>query len=247
MISVQASILEFSGDAVTYVLCMNCGRISVEGMFCSYCHSPLLRSPSNPLTSVKDGVYLGEIEGENSQFLLPVDYFGFHFAFYGVTGTGKTRAAMNLAINTENQGLCLRILDVEGEWKKIAPRLKKETIYYDSESNLKVNPFDLNDPGLTLLILKETIFMGMEHEYGELSPQMNYVLSKCVLQSRGIPELIDRIMFFKPSVPFKFQNLDATKIALLTRLNPFRDNPILRIIFLDIFCHSIVKTFLIVT
>jgi len=73
--------------------------------------------------------------------------------------------------------------------------------------------------------------MGMEREYGELSPQMNYVLSKCVLQSRSIPDLIDRIMFFKPNVPFKFQNLDATKTALLTRLNPFRDNPILRRIF----------------
>lgn len=71
----------------------------------------------------------------------------------------------------------------------------------------------------------------MEHEYGELSPQMNYVLSKCVLQSGSIPDLIDRVMFFKPSVPFKFQNLDATKTALLTRLNPFRDNPVLRRIF----------------
>lgn len=118
---------------------------------------------------------------------------------------------MNLAINAENEGLCLRILDVEGEWRKIIPRLKKETIYYESESNLKVNPFDLNDPGLTLLILKEMIFVGMEHEYKELSPQMNYVLSKCVLQSRSVPDLIDVIMFFRPSVPFKLQNLDATK------------------------------------
>ena len=218
---------------MAYVLCMNCGRISLEGMFCSYCHSPLFGGgSSNPLANVKDGVYLGEVEGENSPLLLPINpYFGFHFAFYGVTGTGKTRAAMNLAINSENQGLCLRILDVEGEWRKIIPRLKKETIFYDSEYNLKVNPFDLNDPGLTLQILKEMIFMGMEREYGELSPQMNYILSKCVLQSRSIPDLIDRIMFFKPNVPFKFQNLDATKTALLTRLNPFRDNPILRRIF----------------
>lgn len=43
--------------------------------------------------------------------------------------------------------------------------------------------------------------------------------------------MINRIIFFKPKVPFKFQNLDATKTALLTRLNPFRDNPILRRIF----------------
>ncbi len=127
---------------------------------------------------------------------------------------------MNLAINSENEGLCLSILDVECEWKKIIPKLRKETIYYDPESNLKVNPFDLNDSGLTLFILKETTFMGMEREYGELSPQMNYVLSNCVLQSRSIPDLV---IFFMPNVPFKFQNLDATKTALLTRLNPFRD------------------------
>lgn len=76
---------------------------------------------------------------------MPTDpYFGFHFAFYGVTGTGN-RAAMNLAINSENKGLCLRILDVEGEWKRIIPKLKKETIYYDSGFNLKANHFDLND------------------------------------------------------------------------------------------------------
>jgi len=47
---------------------------------------------------------------------LPINpYFGFHFVFYRVTGTGKIRVAMNLAINAENKGLCLRILDDEGE------------------------------------------------------------------------------------------------------------------------------------
>ena len=215
---------------MAYVLCLNCSRISVEGMFCNFCHSPLLGA--NPTQEFSNGVYLGGVEGENSSFLLPINpYFGFHFAFYGVTGTGKTRATMNLAIKAENEGLCLRMLDVEGEWKKIIPSLSKETLCYDSEYNLKVNPFDLNDPGLTLMILKETIFMGMEREYRELSPQMNYILGKCVLESGSIPELIDRIMVYKPRTPFRFQNLDATKTALLTRLNPFKDNPILRRIF----------------
>jgi DNA helicase HerA-like ATPase len=215
---------------MAYVLCLNCGRLSVEGMFCTFCHSPLFLA--SPKQEFNDGIYLGEVEGEHSPFHLPINpYFGFHFAFYGVTGTGKTRAAMHLAINAENSGLCLRILDVEGEWKNIIPRLNKETVYFDSGFNLKVNPFDLNDPGLTLLILKETIFMGMESEYRELSPQMNYVLSKCVLESNSIPELIERIIFYKPRVAFKFQNLDATKTALLTRLNPLKDNPILRRIF----------------
>jgi DNA helicase HerA-like ATPase len=70
--------------------------------------------------------------------------------------------------------------------------------------------------------------MGMEQEYRELSPQMNYVLSECVLESGSTPELIERIMFYKPNVPFRFQNLKATKTALLTSLNPFKDNSVLR-------------------
>jgi DNA helicase HerA-like ATPase len=109
---------------MSYVLC---GRISVEGMFCTFCHSPLFGA--NSKQEFSDGVYLGDLEGENSPFLLPINpYFGFHSAFYGVTGTGKTKAAMNLAIKAENEGLCLRILDVEGEWKKIIPKLTKETM-----------------------------------------------------------------------------------------------------------------------
>jgi DNA helicase HerA-like ATPase len=120
---------------------------------------------------------------------------------------------------------------VEGQWKHIIPKLSKETIFYDSGSNLIINPFDLNDVGLTLLLLKETIFMGVEKEYKELSPQMNYVLGKCVLVSKSIPELIDKVIYYQPKTPFPFQNLYATKTALLTRLNPFKDNPVLRKIF----------------
>jgi len=131
---------------MVYVLCLNCGRISVKRMFCSFRHSPLLGA--NPKKGFSDGVYLGDVEGGNSLFLLSINpYFGYHFAFYGVTETGKTRVAMNLAIKAENAGLCLRILGIEGEWKSIIPKLTKETVYYDSKHNLKVNPFDLNDPG----------------------------------------------------------------------------------------------------
>jgi len=211
-----------------YVICMNCGRLSVEAMFCRFCHARMIHSNSNPMPA-GDGIYLGDADG--SAFNLPINpYFGYHFAFYGVTGTGKSRAAMNLAIRAENAGLCLRILDVEGEWKKIIPKLEKETLYYDSACSLKVNPFELNDLGLTLLILKETIFMGME-EYKELSPQMNYILGKCILESKNIPELIDKMTFYKPDLPFSLPNINSTKAALLTRLNPFKDNPILRKIF----------------
>jgi len=44
--------------------------------------------------------------------------------------------------------------------------------------------------------------MEMEQEYRELSPQMSYVLSKCVLESRSISELIERIIFHKTTIFF---------------------------------------------
>ena len=138
---------------------------------------------------------------------------------------------MNLAIKAENQGLNLRILDVEGEWKNIIPRLHREVEYYGVDTNLKVNPFDLNELGLTKMLLRETIFKGIELEYQDLSPQMNFLLDKCLLTSKNIPELIDNIIHYYPDTPFRLRNLDATRTALLTRLNPYRDNPILRRIF----------------
>ena len=164
-------------------------------------------------------------------FRLPLDYFSYHFAFYGVTGTGKTRAAMNLAIKAENKGLNLRIIDIEGEWKGIIPKFRKETVYYDVCKNIQINPFELKDLGLTKLLLKETIFKGIELEYRDLSPQMNFLLDKCILISGSIPKLIENVISYNPETRFPMRNLDLTRTALLTRLNPYRDNPVLRTIF----------------
>jgi hypothetical protein len=177
-----------------------------------------------------EGIPLGSIEDGNL-FRLPLKYFGFHFAFYGVTGTGKTRAAMNLAIKAENEGLNLRIIDIEGEWRNIIPELKKDTVYYDINKNLKVNPFDLQDTGLTKLLLMETIFKGIELEYRDISPQMNFMLDKCILISKSIPQLIENVISLNPETEFPLRNLDLTRTALLTRLNPYKDNPVLRNIF----------------
>lgn len=72
------------GDFIRYVACFNCGRISPEREFCIFCHMPLMiQSPETP-----EGVHLGCME-DGKAFRLPLECFGFHFAFYGVTGTEK--------------------------------------------------------------------------------------------------------------------------------------------------------------
>jgi hypothetical protein len=98
-----------------------------------------LRSPK--LEDVGKGIFLGNLSNK-SPFHLPSEQFGYHFAFYGVTGSGKTRLAMKLAIESENSGIRLIILDVGGEWKNLIPLLKGKTDYYATYRNLKVNPFD---------------------------------------------------------------------------------------------------------
>ncbi|MCP8315790.1 MAG: DUF87 domain-containing protein, partial [archaeon] len=150
---------------ISYTLCITCGRlVQGETGFCSFCSSPLMDFLHSPKQETCDGILLGHLSEGNS-FHLPIEYFGYHFAFYGVTGSGKTRLAMKLAIETENLGIKLLILDVEGEWKNIIQYLKGKTEYYATERNLKVNPFELGDYGLIRLLLKETIFKGIEVEY----------------------------------------------------------------------------------
>lgn len=213
-------------DYMRYVVCFNCGRVSPEREFCIFCHLPLMTFPQK----TPKGIHSACMENGEA-FRLPLEYFSYHFAFYGVTGTGKSRAAMNLAVKAENQGLNLRIIDIEGEWKGIIPNLRKETIYYDVDKNLRINPFDLKDIGLTKLLLKETIFKGIESEYGELSPQMNFLLDKCIQNSTSIPKLIENILSYMPIIRFPLKNLNLTRTALITRLNPYKDNPVLRKIF----------------
>lgn len=90
----------------------------------------------------------------------------------------------------------------------------------------------MNDYGLVRALLKETIFKGIEVEYQDISPQMNYVLDKCIQESNSIPELIDNVTSYEENnLPFKLTNLDRTKTALLVRLEPYKSNPALREIF----------------
>jgi len=216
-----------------FSICLTCGRLTqAESGFCSYCKSPLasfMNSP-NDLHNA-NGIFLGTALNGN-EFCLSLEFLPYHFAFYGVTGSGKTRLAMKLAIEAENRGIKLLILDVEGEWRNIVPQLHGKTEYYEIERNLKINPFDLNDIGLVKLLLKETIFKGIEVEYRDLSPQMNYVLNKCIERSTSIPELIENVVSYEEeNLPFKLTNLDKTKTALLVRLDPYKSNPALKEIF----------------
>lgn len=199
---------------------------------CNYCQSPLPNFLHSPKPSqVSNGVWLGTMSDGRS-FHLPLSQFGFHFALYGSTGGGKTRQAMSLAVGAENNGINLLILDVEGEWKNIIPRLQHKTEYYATDTNLKINPYDLNDFGLVRALLKEIIFRGIEVEYQDLSPQMNYVLDQCIRESTSIPTLIDNVTNYEEhNLPFRLNSLDKTKTAILVRLEPYRSNPALSEIF----------------
>ncbi len=173
-----------------------------------------------------DGLGLGNLESE-LQFLFPVNYLSNHVLVTGQTGTGKTRFAMNLAIETENYPLQipikLLIIDVEGEWKNIIPHLKQKTEYYSVDSNLRINPFDLQDPALIRELMRETVFKGIEKEYIDLSAQMNFVLQETIRESRSMADLVQKIKTYNNH---KLTNLERTRTALLVRLDPFLRSPL---------------------
>jgi len=200
----------------------------------------LLFHPASQLSSLtrtepSHGVHLGFL-ADGNEFRIPLSHFAFHFAFYGATGSGKTRLAMKLAKEAESLGVKLVIIDVEGEWKNLLPQLKHETLHYETARNLKVNPFELGDAGLIRALLKETIFKGIEVEYQDLAPQMNYVLDKCIQSSQSIPELIQRTAEYEGTdLPFQLSNINKTKTALLVRLEPYRTNAALNQI---LYCSS---------
>lgn len=175
------------------------------------------------------GLKVGELSN-GLPFNFPLNLLTNHVLISGQTGTGKTRFAMNLAVHSENESnkIKLLIIDVEGEWKNIIPKLKSKTEYFTVDKNLKINPFDLDDPALIRELMRETIFKGIEKEYIDLSAQMNFVLQETISQSRSIEELIQNIKAYDKQ---KLTALDKTKTALLVRLDPFMRSPLKEIFF----------------
>ncbi len=168
------------------------------------------------------GMKLGRT-AEGLPFNLPCDILTKHTIISGQTGSGKTRFAMNLVTKAEKSNTKILIIDVEGEWKNIISNLHKETKYCAVGKNLRINPFDLKDPGLIKELMRETVFKGIEKEYSDLSAQMNFVLQETIHESNTIEELIKNIKSYDKQ---KLTALQKTKTALLVRLDPFLRTPL---------------------
>lgn len=177
------------------------------------------------------GLKVGELSN-GLPFNFPIHFLTNHVLITGQTGTGKTRFAMKLAVESENhassQKINLLIVDVEGEWKNIISYMKNPTEYFSVDKNLKINPFDLGDPALIRELMRETVFKGIEKEYVDLSAQMNFVLQETINESKNMEDLIKNIKNYDRQ---KLTGLDKTKTALLVRLDPFMRSPLKEIFF----------------
>lgn len=207
-----------------------CGNFVRDRRFCPRCKLMRFKLENSPVLDYW-GLKVG-ILSNGLPFNFPVHYLTNHLLVTGQTGSGKTRFAMNLAVKTENynsvHGIKLLVIDVEGEWKNIIPKMKSWTEYFAVDKNLKINPFDLGDPALIRELMRETVFKGIEKEYVDLSAQMNFVLQETINESKNMEELIKNIKSYDRQ---KLTGLDKTKTALLVRLDPFMRSPLKEIFF----------------
>jgi energy-coupling factor transporter ATP-binding protein EcfA2 len=217
------------GVAMKDWVCL-CGRFVRERRFCPSCKLVRFTIENSPILDYW-GLNVGEVSN-GLPFNFPINYLTEHVLVTGQTGTGKTRFAMNLAVKAENYVSIhpkkLLVIDVEGEWKNIIPKMKKLTEYFAIDKNLKINPFDLGDPALIRELFRETVFKGIEKEYVDLSAQMNFVLQEAIHESHNMEELIKNIKNYSKQ---KLTALDKTKTALLVRLDPFMRSPLKEIFF----------------
>ncbi|TBR09332.1 MAG: DUF87 domain-containing protein [Candidatus Nitrosotenuis sp.] len=202
-----------------------CGNFVRDRRFCPRCKYVRFRLDNSPILDYW-GLKVGSLSN-GLPFNFPLHLLSTHTLVVGQTGTGKSRFAMNLTVKAETypttHGIKLLVVDVEGEWKNIIPKLKGKTEYFAVDKNLKINPFDLGDPALIRELMRETVFKGIEKEYMDLSAQMNFVLQETISESHSIEELIRNIKSYDRQ---KLTALDKTKTALLVRLDPFMRSPL---------------------
>lgn len=153
-----------------YILCKNlecCCPLEDGQEFCDNCNSPsplfLRQIPSN-----REGSLIGHAE-DGEEYHLPLSFPS--YAFYGITGSRKTTLSRKLAVDAENSGISILVLDPEGEWKHIIPKLNRKTEYFATSLNLKINPFDLKDKQLIRILLKETVLKGIQTDSGTSLPR----------------------------------------------------------------------------
>ncbi|KAF6247125.1 hypothetical protein C6990_05440 [Nitrosopumilus sp. b3] len=214
------TLSNMSGGVAVNWQCI-CGNFVRGKRYCPRCQIVRFRLENSPILDYW-GMKLGRTS-EGLPFNLPSDILTKHTMISGQTGSGKTRFAMNLVSKVEKSGPKALIIDVEGEWKNIIPNLRKETTYCAVGKNLRINPFDLKDPGLIRELFRETVFKGIEKEYTDLSAQMNFVLQETIKESNSIEELIHNIKSYDRQ---KLTALQKTKTALLVRLDPFLRSPL---------------------
>lgn len=214
------TLLHLPGGVAVNWQCI-CGNFVRGKRYCPRCQIVRFRLENSPILDYW-GMKLGTT-AEGLPFNLPSDLLTKHTMISGQTGSGKTRFSMNLVSKVEKSGPKILIIDVEGEWKNIIPNLRKATTYCAVGKNLRINPFDLKDPGLIRELFRETVFKGIEKEYTDLSAQMNLVLQETINESNNIEELIHNIKSYDRQ---KLTALQKTKTALLVRLDPFLRSPL---------------------
>jgi hypothetical protein len=201
-----------------------CGTYVKDKRFCPRCKYVRFTLENRPL--IEGELELGTFF-DGTVFSIPVSALATHTLVAGQTGTGKSRFAMKLVVEAANyamqDAIKILVVDVEGEWKNLIPLLNGKTEYYDVKSNLRINPFDLKDPGLIRELMRETVFKGIEKEYGDLSAQMNYVLQEAIAESKNMADLITKIRDYNDR---SLNSLAKTKTALLVRLAPFMRSPL---------------------
>lgn len=217
-----------------------CGNFVRDRRFCPRCKFVRFKLDSSPVFDYW-GIRVGVLSN-GLPFNIPMNYLSAHVLSTDQTGTGKTRFAMNLVVNTENyessHKIRIMVVDVEGEWKNIIPKLKDGVEYYSVDKNLKINPFDLGDPAMIRELFRETVFKGIEKEYVDLLAQMNFVLQDAINESHNMEELIRNIKNYDNQ---KLTALSKTKTALLVRLDPFMRSPLKEIFFCKRIYQSILE------